>query len=279
MVTQTPTPRPDVSRLPVVVIPVFNAPAQLARCLAAVRKTVDSAAEVLVIDDASTDPAVSELLGSRCDGWRVIRQPENRGFVATANLGMLEADRRDVVLLNSDTIPAGDWLQRISRCAESDATIASITPFTNNGEIASLPVFCRASPVPTDPEAWAGACRQAAVPDYPEIPTAVGFCMYMRRACIDRVGGFDEAAFGRGYGEENDWCMRAVAVGYRHVLCDDAFVAHEGNASFGPLGLGPGDDAMRRLLDRHPDYLELVEDFIRRDPLAGIRKRILKFLR
>ena len=264
--------------LPVVVIPVFNAPAQLERCLAAVRKSVDAATDVIVIDDASSDPAVAELLESRCDGWTVIRQPENRGFVATANRGMREAGRRDVVLLNADTVPVGDWLQRIGRCAESDSTIASITPFTNNGEIASLPAFCQASAVPEDPEAWARACRQAAGPCYPEIPTAVGFCMYMRRACIDRIGAFDEAAFGRGYGEENDWCMRAAADGWRHVLCDDAFVAHQGGASFGPLGLGPGDDAMRALLERHPGYLELVQDFIRRDPLAPVRRRVLEHL-
>lgn len=263
------------SRLPVVVIPVFNAPAELERCLAAVRKTVDPAADVLVIDDASTDPEVGELLESRCEGWTVIRRPENRGFVATANLGMREAGGRDVVLLNSDTVPAGDWLRRISRCAESDERIASITPFTNNGEIASLPAFCAASPVPQDPDAWARACRQAAEPAYPEIPTAVGFCMFMSRACIDAIGTFDEDAFGRGYGEENDWCMRATGKGYRHLLCDDAFVAHQGNASFGPLGLGPGEDAMRTLLDRHPGYLEIVQDFIRRDPLADIRQRIL----
>jgi len=263
-----------MSPQPVVVIPVFNAAAQLERCVAAVRRTLDASAEVVVIDDASTDPAVAELLESRCAGWTVIHQSENRGFVATANRGMREAGRRDVVLLNSDAIPAGDWLQRISRCAETDSRIASITPFTNNGEIASLPLFCQASPVPEDPEAWARACRQAAGPVYPEIPTAVGFCMYMRRACIDRIGAFDEVAFGRGYGEENDWCMRAAADGYRHVLCDDAFVAHEGNASFGPLGLGPGDAAMRKLLERHPRYLDLVTDFIRRDPLAEIRQKI-----
>ncbi|SRR6056297_596209 len=267
-----------MSGLPVVVIPVFNARAQLGRCLAAVRKTVGTAADVVVIDDASTDPAITELLESRCAGWTVIRQSENLGFVATANRGMLEAGRRDVVLLNSDTVPAGDWLQRISRCAESDSGIASITPFTNNGEIASLPLFCHASQVPEDSEAWALACRQAAEPSYPEIPTAVGFCMYMRRACIDRIGVFDEIAFGRGYGEENDWCMRAAAAGYRHVLCDDAFVGHEGNASFGPLGLGPGDAAMRKLLERHPGYLEMVTDFIQRDPLADIRARILERL-
>ena len=265
-----------MSSLPVVVIPVFNAPDELARCLAAVRRTIGTAADVIVIDDASTDPAIAELLESACTGWTVIRQPQNLGFVATANRGMRESGGRDVVLLNSDTIPAGDWLRRISRCAASDPMIASITPFTNNGEIASLPAFCKASPVPDDPEAWALACRRAGVPRYPEIPTAVGFCMFIRRACIDRVGTFDEAAFGLGYGEENDWCMRASAAGYRHVLCDDAFVAHEGNASFGPLGLGPGDAAMRKLLDRHPGYLDQVTDFIRRDPLADLRARILQ---
>ena len=263
-----------MSETPAVVIPVFNAAEELRRCLAAVRATVADDVPVVVIDDASSDPAVGETLNELTAGWHVIRQPENRGFVATANRGMGEVGDRDVVLLNSDTIPAGDWLGRLVACAESDPSIASITPFTNNGEIASLPEFCRPSPVPDDPEAWAIACRRAGPPQYPEIPTAVGFCMYMRRACIERIGGFDEQAFGRGYGEENDWCMRAAADGWRHVLCDDAFVAHQGGASFGPLGLRPGDEAMRALLARHPGYLELVQGFIRRDPLAPIRQRI-----
>ncbi|MFO7764070.1 MAG: glycosyltransferase family 2 protein [Wenzhouxiangellaceae bacterium] len=265
-----------MSETPAIVIPVFNAAEPLRRCLAAVRATVAADVPVIVIDDASTDPAVGEALEELAAGWRVIRRPDNRGFVATANQGMRAAGARDVVLLNSDTIPAGDWLERIRRCADADPAIASITPFTNNGEIASLPELCKPAPVPEDPEAWALACRRAGPPQYPDLPTAVGFCMYMRRACIERIGGFDEQGFGRGYGEENDWCMRAAEAGWRHVLCDDAFVAHQGAASFGPLGLGPGEDAMRALLERHPAYLERVQDFIRRDPLAPIRGRIVE---
>ncbi|MFU8766032.1 MAG: glycosyltransferase family 2 protein, partial [Haliea sp.] len=153
--------------------------------------------------------------------------------------------------------------------------IASITPWTNNGEIASLPEFCKPNPLPADPEAWARACAEAGRPEYPELPTAVGFCMYLRRRCIDDIGDFDAEAFGRGYGEENDWCMRALNAGWKHVLCDDAFVAHRGNASFGPLGLKAGEGPMQRLLARHPGYLEIVTDFIRRDPLAPLRQRIL----
>ena len=267
-----------MSERPALVIPVFNAVEPLRRCLAAVRASVGADTSVVVIDDASTDPAVAGVLEELAAGWQVIRQSENRGFVATANHGMRATGNRDVVLLNSDTIPAGDWLRRLAACADSDPSIASITPFTNNGEIASLPEFCRAAPVPDDPEAWAEACRRAGPPQYPDIPTAVGFCMYMRRTCIESIGGFDENAFGRGYGEENDWCMRATARGWRHVLCDDAFVAHQGGASFEPLGLGPGEAAMRVLLERHPGYLELVQDFIRRDPLAPVRRRVLEHL-
>ena len=52
-------------------------------------------------------------------------------------------------------------------------------------------------------------------------------------------------------------------------------MAHEGGASFRPLGLAPGDRAMRTLLARHPDYLDRVRAFIDRDPLAPLRARVL----
>jgi GT2 family glycosyltransferase len=263
---------------PVIVIPVYNAPAEVARCIAATAATLPGDAQVIVIDDASTEPGIETALERCPPDWLRIRHARNRGFVATANHGMERAGRADVVLLNSDTVPAGRWLQRMRAALQSHPRIASVTPFTNNGEIASLPEFCRAAPVPDDLDRWADACLRAGPPRYPEIPTAVGFCMLLRRACLDRIGGFDAEAFGRGYGEENDWCMRARADGWHHVLCDDAFVAHQGNASFGPLGLKPGDGAMRRLLARHPGYLEEVRRFIDSDPLAGARKRVLSRL-
>ncbi|MGB0513508.1 MAG: glycosyltransferase family 2 protein [Wenzhouxiangellaceae bacterium] len=260
---------------PTIVIPVFNAPGALARCIAATAATLPGDARVIVIDDASNAPGVAAVLEQCPSEWRRIRHARNRGFVATANHGMQLAGDADVLLLNSDTVPAGRWLERMRAALDADARVASVTPFTNNGEIASLPDFCRAAPVPDDVGRWAEACLQAGPPGYPEIPTAVGFCMLLRRTCLDQVGAFDAEAFGRGYGEENDWCMRARAAGWRHVLCDDAFVAHQGNASFGPLGLGPDDSAMQRLLARHPGYLDEVRRFIDADPLSDARRRVL----
>ena len=74
--------------------------------------------------------------------------------------------------------------------------------------------------------------------------------MAVRRAAAESLGFFDEAAFGRGYGEENDFCRRAALAGWRNVLCEDAFVVHRGGQSFGPLGLRPGGTAMQRLLEK-----------------------------
>jgi GT2 family glycosyltransferase len=262
-----------------VVVPVFNAPRQTRRCLEALQATLDERQPVIVIDDASTAPEIPELLDSLPPRWTKVENRSNLGFVASVNLGMTLASAQDVVLLNADTRVTEGWLSAIERCAERDERIASVTPLTNNGEIASIPEFCRPNPWPDDSERWAAACRRAGEGQHPEVPTAVGFCMWMRRAAIDELGLFDEAAFGRGYGEENDWCMRALEAGWRHVICDEAFVAHEGGASFGPLGLKPGGEAMAKLLARYPDYLERVREFVEADPLADRRRAIVEAYR
>jgi GT2 family glycosyltransferase len=266
---------------PSVVIPVHNAADDLARCLESVSATLPEAAEVIVIDDASTDPRVNEVLND-CrrragGGWVLESNPRNLGFVATANRG-LRMTRGDVVLLNSDTEVTSGWLQGLRRCLDFDPAIATATPWTNNGEIVSLPRFCEANPVPPDCEAVAAAITGAGEPVYPDLPTAVGFCMAIARRAIERIGLFDEVRFGRGYGEENDFCMRAREAGMRNVLCDDVYVVHVGGRSFGPLGLKPGEDSMQRLLAKHPDYMTLVEAFIAADPLASRRQAITESL-
>ncbi len=259
-----------------VVVPVHNAPDATRRCLAALA-SLEPSHPVIVIDDASTSPDIQALMAELPSGWVRIRNDTNLGFTGTANLGFSVTGREDVVLLNSDTQVTAGWLEAIEACAAADSRIASITPLTNNGEIASIPQFCQPNPWPDDPGRWALACRQSGSPIYPEVPTGVGFCMYFRRSCLDEIGVFDEDAFGRGYGEENDWCMRAIKAGWRHVLCDSAYVAHEGNASFGPLGLGPGGAAMETLLSRHPDYLQRVQAFIQADPMAERREAIVRW--
>jgi GT2 family glycosyltransferase len=268
-----------MAQLSAIVVPIFNAAAEARRCLAALASTLPDRQAVIVIDDASTEPEVRSVMAGLPKAWVQVTNRENMGFVGTVNLGISLSSPADVILLNSDTFVTTGWLEAMLDCAGSDARIASVTPLSNNAEIASIPAFCRSNPWPEDADRWARACRESGPAQYPQVPTGVGFCMFLRRACLDAIGSFDEAAFGRGYGEENDWCMRASKAGWRHVLCDSAFVAHAGGASFGPLGLAPNGQAMETLLARHPDYLERVQAFIADDPMAARRERIIEHYR
>ena len=264
---------------PLVIIPVFNAFEYLRRCLESLAMASPES-EVLVIDDASSDERVPALLKTweAARGNRhLLKQVKNRGFVHTVNTGMMSVNG-DVVLLNSDTEVTPGWLEALSACLDTVDRIATITPWTNNGEIVSFPEFCRSNPAPLDPQGIARVLQETGTADYPEIPTAVGFCMAISRTALETIGFFDEQTFGHGYGEENDFSMRARAAGLRNVLCDNAYVVHHGAASFGPLGLAPGEDSMQRLLSLHPGYMDLVSQFIRDDPLAGRRQRLAEAL-
>ena len=264
-----------------VIIPVFNAPNELDRCLFSLDETLGHSIPVILIDDASTDPAVATVLNkwrqNSSSGWQFLSNEKNLGFVATVNCGMRSVDT-DVILLNSDTEVTPGWLEGLQRCLASDASIATATPWTNNGEIASLPVFCQQNPPPADRKQIAGIIADTGTPAYPELPTAVGFCMAISRKAIAQVGVFDERTFGLGYGEENDFSMRVRKAGFRNVLCDDVYVVHLGGRSFGPLGLKPDADTMDRLLALHPEYLSLVQAFIQQDPLSSRRQDLIDAL-
>lgn len=260
-----------------IIIPVHNARDSLKHCLASISRTVPMDQPIDIVDDASSDPRVWPLIRKFAQGRTGVstrRNSDNLGFVATVNQAMARS-RRDVILLNSDTIVTHGWLEAMQRCAASDPDICTVTPFSNNAEICSFPGFCVNNPVPRDPERVAACIRQTASRSYPDLPTAVGFCMLIRRHCLDQLGLFDADRYGVGYGEENDFSMRASRAGYRNVLCDDAYVVHVGGQSFLPKGLKPGGANMSKLLARYPEYQQRVADFIARDPIRPIREQIL----
>ena len=264
-----------------IVVPVYNAAGDLARCVDSVLEHSTGDWRLLLIDDASPDLAIrayfSGLRARRLPQVELSANPTNLGFTQTANRGIAQARAgADVVLLNSDTVVSRGWLDKLSRCAASDPRIGTITPFSNNAEICSLPGFCVNNPWPPgkDPESLVAALECAAVPTYPDLPTGVGFCLYIRRALIAAIGAFDPA-FGLGYGEENDFCMRAAKAGYRNVLCEDAFVLHLGGSSFGDKRAHLAERNMALLLERHPQYLDLVRGYIAADPLRPLRELAL----
>jgi len=174
-----------------------------------------------------------------------------------------------VIVLSSETIVTAGWLDAIMRCAATDARTGTITPFSNNAGICSFPEFCRSNLVPEDPELINRAMKLAAVPVYPELPTAAGFCMFIGRRLIRKIGVFDPELC-EAHREANDFSMRARNAGYRNVLCDDAYVVHVGSRS----GPAAGDDNPAQVLANHPDDVHLVREFIAKDPIRPIRAMV-----
>jgi GT2 family glycosyltransferase/glycosyltransferase involved in cell wall biosynthesis len=249
-----------------VVVPVYRG-LQITRvCLESVlADTERPSGRIIVIDDRSPEPKLSAWLDrlAAAGAITLLRNKRNLGFVASVNRGIRHAGSHDVALLNSDTeVPTG-WLRRLQAQACAEANIASVSPLSNNATICSFLGY-QGSPMPADIALAAidAACRSVNAGRSADAPTTVGFCMYIRRAALDAVGLFDTETFGKGYGEENDFCLRAAALGWRHRIACDTFVRHEGGVSFA----ADADPGIRRafaiLTERYPDYPLRIAQFV-----------------
>lgn len=263
-----------------VVIPVYRGFESTRRCIESVLASAQRAAfTAVVVDDAGPEPAIAGWLDSLARDGRIelLRNGSNQGFVRSVNRGMALHPDRDVLLLNSDTEVANDWLDRIRAAAYGAKDVGTVTPFSNNATICSYPF-----------EGWSGGgvpgtlglaaldrlFAETLAGRVLDIPTAVGFCMFIRRDCLAQVGTFDADRFGRGYGEENDFCMRAAKAGWRNVLAADVFVFHEGGVSFSAERHELMRAAGKRLLEVHPEYTRIVHEFVMADPAGKLRDAI-----
>ena len=265
-----------------VIIPVYRGLDETRRCLESVLATIDPAwARVVVINDGSPEPAIGQFLRELAAGHPdlvLLENEQNLGFVATVNRGMQYDEERDVLLLNSDVEVANDWLHRMRDAAGRSEKVASLTPFSNNATIFSFPDFCRDNPLLFGlgvAELDACFAAQFSAQDVIEVPTGVGCCMYLPRDCLDAVGYFDVETFGRGYGEENDWCQRALKAGWRNLHLPNCFVYHAGGVSFGAEQQARVDSAQALLAQKHPRYAADVETYLAADPARQLRGRAL----
>lgn len=251
-----------------IIVPVYRGLKQTRRCIESVLKSSNkSSYRLIIINDASPESEVEEYLNSLAGSSEqiaILHNPENLGFVETVNRGMNLAGKADVVLLNSDTEVANDWLDRMVVQAYSNERIGTVTPFSNNATICSYPDLAGwpALPPGETVERLDASFATANAGHSIELPTAVGFCMYIKRTCLEEIGLFDTETFGKGYGEENDFCLRAVQKGWRHILAADVFVFHEGEVSFSESAASKKANAMNIIRKLYPDYEHYVATHI-----------------
>ncbi len=261
-----------------VIVPIYNAYGDFLKCLFSLIKHQD-VYRIILLDDCSTDGRIKDLLETlkphENEWFRIEVNSENLGYLKTANKGM-RLTKSDIILLNTDTIVTAGWARKMRACAYSEDGIATVTPFTNNGRMCSVPEFLQNNQIPEGftVESFAECIQSVSSSRYPELVTAVGFCMYIRRSIIDEVGYFDDVNFEKGYGEEVDFSFRAARRGYKNVLCDNTFVFHRGRASF----LDSQETVMERnhniLAEKYPDFWAAIALFERSNPLKEFQDKL-----
>ena len=262
-----------------IIIPVYGAADDLERCLSSVAHETDLARHgVILVVDGPQDARVEEVVNAFPPA-RVLRNEQRLGFVQSVNRGMA-LSTNDVVLLNSDTIVTPRWLEKLIEALHSSTKIGTVTPLSNHATLVSVPRAFEENLLPTgfDAASLAALIERVSRRAYVPLPTAVGVCMVIRRAVLDEIGLFDAKPFGLGYGEENDFCMRATAKGWLHIADDATFIYHAGHRSFGASRAKLQKRAARRLDRLHPAYRTAIARFMKEDPLAPVRVRIVAAL-
>ena len=279
-------PKLDSSIVIDIIIPVYNGREYLTKCLETVYRNTSINYRLLICDDCSTDTEIQSVIKNFEDKFKTnvfckefisVRNERNLGFVRTVNRMYKQFVKNHFVILNTDVLVPPNWLERLVFPILENPKIASTTPFTNACTIFSFPEMNKDNELFKEltVEEIDSYFKKVCF-DLIQVPTGGGFCMGINKEVTDRLGLFDEV-YGKGYGEENDFCMRAYKEGYINILVPNLFVYHKHGASFPTK---EKQALMRRnleiLFNRYPEYPFLVDKFIKEDPAKDIRY-IVKF--
>ena len=223
-----------------IVVCVHNALSDVQRCLESVIRNSSLPYCLIIVDDGS-QPETRDFL-KRFESKHecsLLRNEQAGGYTRAANQGLQNAKGEYVVLLNSDTIVTPNWVDRMVACAESDDKIGLIGPLSNTASWQSIPEYesdgdWAENPLPENVsiDEMGELVSRSSARLYPEMNFLNGFCLMIRRNVIDGIGIFDEENFGEGYGEENDYCLRARKAGFKLALADDTYIYHAQSRSY-----------------------------------------------
>ena len=263
-----------------IIIPVYNGFQYLEDLFNSIFLGTHIDYRLIIVEDKSSDDRVLPYLERlnkdnypNCKDIILIQNEENLGFVKSVNKGANLVNNH-FVLLNTDVVVPNGWLERFIYPIINYDNIASVTPFTNSGTICSFPNLCEDNKIFLDLHVndINNIFKCMPLPlSYDEITTAVGFCMAINKNIFDEIGEFD-IIYGKGYCEENDWCMRASNKNYKHLIAKNLYVWHNHGGSF--LSEEKANylaNNHKILISRYPEYDKLVSQFIKKDRLKLTR--------
>lgn len=223
-----------------IIVCVHNALDDTRQCLNSVLENSTAPYHLIVVNDGS-EAETQTFIRAFCRDREIklIENEQARGYTVAANQGMAASTAEFVILLNSDTITPTGWLGRMCACMLSDDRIGVVGPLSNTASWQSVPDIVDGEDWATNPipEGWsvqdmADAVAADSCRSYPRVSLLNGFCLMIRRSLLDEIGPFDEATFGKGYGEEDDFVLRARARGWQIAVADDVYVYHGQSKSY-----------------------------------------------
>ena len=224
-----------------VLVPVFNSPEDTRRCLSSVLSTMAPDDELIIVDDSSENKTKKICQEFSADSRvRLFRNQNNQGYSKSANLAFSLAAHKHVVLLNSDTIVSAGWLDKLQKHLLNDPNLAAVGPVSNNAQAQSIPYHISGDDLEDDQVT--SFVKPQLLNEFLHIwsqgtellwaESLNGFCMMFNSESVIEIGLFDTDAFPRGYGEELDWCIRAIDAGYSLGVALDTYVYHAKGKSF-----------------------------------------------
>ena len=224
-----------------ILIPVFNSPEDTRRCLSSVLSTMAPDDELIIVDDSSENKTKKICQEFSADSRvRLFRNQNNQGYSKSANFAFSLAAHKHVVLLNSDTIVSAGWLDKLQKHLLNDPNLAAVGPVSNNAQAQSIPYHISGDDLEDDQVT--SFVKPQLLNEFLHIwsqgtellwaESLNGFCMMFNSESVIEIGLFDTDAFPRGYGEELDWCIRAIDAGYSLGVALDTYVYHAKGKSF-----------------------------------------------
>ena len=273
-----------------IVVCVHNALEDVRRCLQSVLSRTAMDFALIVVNDGS-DPETTTWLRDAAARHSVIELIETDGplgYTRAANRGLSATTAPYVVLLNSDTIVPRLWVECLLQCLETDDRLGIVGPLSNAASWQSVPErFADGAgwaindlPVGYNVDEYGELVHRLSQQAFPRVEFLNGFCLLMRREVVKAIGYLDEDAFPHGYGEENDYCIRAREAGFELAVADHCFVFHAKSKSFGARARDRlAEEGRKALWHKHgrKQIEEGTGDLKENAALAGIRSRLSSF--
>jgi len=194
-----------------IIVLVWNHLEYTRPCIESVLKHTKLPCQLIIVDNDSNEETKQYLKGIRSTenvSVTLITNEGNLGFVGGNNVGLRASEAAFACILNNDTVVSEGWLSEMIKVAEAEDRIGIVNP--GSSTFGGRP----------GPDA----------PDFVETGSAIGFCMLIKRAVIEKIGYLDESLSGFFF-EDTDYSYRAKEAGFICGTANRAYVHHHEHKS------------------------------------------------